>query len=114
MKKDTKNVVKPEAIKAAKDLHTAGKSTAFIRSSLIVNGHADSDASANAIMKEAGIARTSSNFRDRLYDDLRAGKTFTKEAFHTLIMKESKNVQVHESHYYGIVELVAAVKAAKK
>ena len=84
---------------------------AKVKAALILGGH--SEKAANEAIREAGMVRKMGDFRETLYARLSNGP-LTQVEFKKMIAGATANAIKHESHYWGIVELVNKVHAGKK
>lgn len=105
------NKVSQATIEAARKHAEAGKTKAQIKGFLLLEGVPESECS--DILRDLGLTRVMGDFRDWLYSELAKGP-MTKETFKAQIKGATDNAKKHESHYWGIVELVNKVHAKKK
>ena len=108
-----KNVAKVSGsvIEKARVLANEGKTKAQVKGFLLLEGVAESETS--EILRELGLTRVMGDFRDWLYAELAKGP-MSKETFKAQIKGATDNARKHESHYWGIVELVNKVHAKTK
>jgi len=87
-------------------------STAKIRAYLLIEGYADNDKAANALIRAAGYAaaRGRKGFRAELYAALIEGPV-DSDRFAEMISGASENTKKHIKHYRAIADLVNRVWA---
>lgn len=112
MSATTKNVAKvsPAIVERAKKLADEGKNKAQIKGFLLLEGIPEAEA--GDVLRGLGLTRVMGDFREWLYTELAKGP-MTKETFKAQIKGATDNARKHESHYWGIVELVNKVHARK-
>ena len=98
-------------IERAKALVTQGKTKPQIKGFLLMEGMSEADA--GEALKGLGLTRVMGDFREWLYTELAKGP-MTKATFQAQIKGATENARKHESHYWGIVELVNKVHAKVK
>ena len=108
--KSTKNVSQA-IVDAARKHAEAGKTKAQVKGFLLMEGV--NEAECADILRNLGLTRQMGGFRDWLYAELAKGP-MTKETFKAQIKDATENARRHESHYWGIVELVNKVHAKAK
>jgi hypothetical protein len=97
-------------VAAARKLADEGKTKAQVKGYLLMEGLAEAEA--GDILRELGLTRKMGDFREWLYTELAKGP-MTKEAFKAALKDATENSKKHESHYWGIVELVNKVHGRK-
>lgn len=94
----------------AKKLADQGKTKAQIKGYLLLEGVPEAEAA--DVLRNLGLTRVMGDFREWLYTELTKGP-MTKDAFKAGIKGATENARRHESHYWGIVELVNKVHGRK-
>lgn len=107
----TTKTVSPAIIERAKKLADEGKTKAQIKGFLLLEGIPEAEAA--DVLRNLGLTRVMGDFREWLYTELAKGP-MTKETFKAQIKGATDNARKHESHYWGIVELVNKVHAKSK
>ena len=97
-------------IAAARKLADEGKTKAQVKGYLLLEGLSEADA--DDVLRDLGLTRKMGDFREWLYTELAKGP-MTKEAFKAALKDATENSKKHESHYWGIVELVNKVHGRK-
>lgn len=105
------NKVSQAIVDAARKHAEAGKTKAQVKGYLLMEGVGEAEA--GEILRDLGLTRQMGDFRDWLYAELAKGP-MTKETFKAQIKGATENARKHESHYWGIVELVNKVHAKAK
>lgn len=105
--------VSPAIIERAKKLAGEGKTKAQIKGFLLLEGIPEAEAA--DVLKALGLTRVMGDFREWLYTELAKGP-MTKETFKASMKgpNATENTRKHESHYWGIVELVNKIHAKTK
>ena len=99
--------------KRVNELLEAGTTKAKIKATIILEDLVATEAEANTVVKEVGVTRTgATGLRAIYYDKLVDGEFQTRaEAEAYLLAEGSENTKRHLSHFLGVYDLVARIKA---